>query len=106
VVISLQQTALLLQLGTALMSGRTDQPGLRGFFDVVGQAGAQAAPILFQMGIEKQKADREINAAALDLYFKQMEDMSDRSGPYVMVYQNYKTNDDGSLALNNHRKTY
>ena len=95
----LQQTALLLQIGTALMSGRTDQPGLRGFFDVVGQAGAQAAPILFQMGIEKQKADREINAAALDLYFKQMEDMSDRSGPYVMVYQNYKTNDDGSLSL-------
>ena len=74
------------------MSGRTDQPGLRGFFDVVGQAGAQAAPMLFQMGIEKQKADREINAAALDLYFKQMEDMSDRSGPYVMVYQNYKMN--------------
>ena len=95
----LQQTALLLQIGTALMSGRTDQPGLRGFFDVVGQAGAQAAPMLFQMGIEKQKADREINAAALDLYFKQMEDMSDRSGPYVMVYQNYKTNDDGSLSL-------
>ena len=29
---NLQQTALLLQLGTALMSGRTDQPGLRGFF--------------------------------------------------------------------------
>ena len=100
----LQQTALLLQLGTALMSGRTDQPGLRGFFDVVGQAGAQAAPLLFQMGIEKQKADREINAAALDLYFQHLDDQSDRSGPYVMVYQNYKTNDDGSLALNNQGK--
>ena len=95
----LQQTALLLQLGTALMSGRTDQPGLRGFFDVVGQAGAQTAPMLFQMGIEKQKADREINAAALDLYFSQMDKMSDRSGPYVQVYQNYKTNADGSLAI-------
>ena len=100
----LQQTALLLQLGTALMSGRTDQPGLRGFFDVVGQAGAQTAPLLFQMGIEKQKADREINAAALDLYFQHLDDQSDRSGPYVMVYQNYKTNDDGSLALNNKGK--
>ena len=95
----LQQTALLLQLGTALMSGRTDQPGLRGFFDVVGQAGAQTAPMLFEMGVQKQKADREINAAALDLYFQQMDDMSDRSGPYVQVYQNYKTNDDGSLAM-------
>jgi len=96
---SLQQTALLLQLGTALMSGRTDQPGLRGFFDVVGQAGAQTAPMLFQMGIEKQKAEREINAAALDLYFSQMDKMSDRSGPYVQVYQNFKTNADGSLAI-------
>ena len=95
----LQQTALLLQLGTALMSGRTDQPGLRGFFDVVGQAGAQTAPMLFEMGVQKQKADREINAAALDLYFQQMDDMSDRSGPYVQVYQNYKTNADGSLAM-------
>ena len=94
----LQSTALLLQLGTALMSGRTDQPGLRGFFDVVGQAGAQTAPMLFEMGVQKQKADREINAAALDMYFAQMDDMSDRSGPYMQVYQNYKTNDDGSLA--------
>jgi len=51
------------------------------------------------MGIEKQKADREINAAALDLYFSQMDKMSDRSGPYVQVYQNYKTNADGSLAI-------
>ena len=96
---SLQSTALLLQLGTALMSGRTDQPGLRGFFDVVGQAGAQAAPMLFEMGVQKQKAEREINAAALDLYFQQMDDMSDRSGPYVQVYQNYKTNADGSLSV-------
>jgi len=60
--------------------------------------------MLFQMGIEKQKADREINAAALDLYFQHLDDQSDRSGPYVMVYQNYKTNDDGSLALNNQGK--
>ena len=39
--------------------------------------------------MQKAKADREIGAAALDLYFQQMEDMQDRSGPYVMVYQNY-----------------
>jgi hypothetical protein len=55
--------------------------------------------MLFEMGVQKQKADREINAAALDLYFQQMDDMSDRSGPYVQVYQNYKTNADGSLAM-------
>ena len=83
----LQKVALLMQIGSSLMSGRTDQPGLRGFFDVVGQTGQQTAPLLFEMGVEKAKADREIGAAALDLYFEQMEDMQDRSGPYVMVYQ-------------------
>ena len=88
-----------MQIGSSLMSGRTDQPGLRGFFDVVGQTGQRTAPLLFEMGVEKAKADREIGAAALDLYFEQMEDMQDRSGPYVMVYQNYKTENDGSLSL-------
>jgi hypothetical protein len=95
----LQKVALLMQIGSSLMSGRTDQPGLRGFFDVVGQTGQRTAPLLFEMGIEKAKADREIGAAALDLYFENLEDMQDRSGPYVMVYQNYKTEDDGSLSL-------
>jgi hypothetical protein len=95
----LQKVALLMQIGSSLMSGRTDQPGLRGFFDVVGQTGQRTAPLLFEMGIEKAKADREIGAAALDLYFENLEDMQDRSGPYVMVYQNYKIEDDGSLSL-------
>ena len=95
----LQKVALLMQIGSSLMSGRTDQPGLRGFFDVIGQTGRQTAPLLFEMGVEKAKADREIGAAALDLYFENLEDMQDRSGPYVSVYQNYKTEDDGSLSL-------
>jgi hypothetical protein len=95
----LQKVALLMQIGSSLMSGRTDQPGLRGFFDVIGQTGRQTAPLLFEMGVEKAKADREIGAAALDLYFENLEDMQDRSGPYVGVYQNYKTETDGSLSL-------
>ena len=95
----LQKVALLMQIGSSLMSGRTDQPGLRGFFDVIGQTGRQTAPLLFEMGVEKAKADREIGAAALDLYFENLEDMQDRSGPYVGVYQNYKTEPDGSLSL-------
>ncbi len=95
----LQKVALLMQIGSSLMSGRTDQPGLKGFFDVIGQTGRQTAPLLFEMGVEKAKADREIGAAALDLYFENLEDMQDRSGPYVGVYQNYKTENDGSLSL-------
>ena len=43
----LQKVALLMQIGSSLMSGRTDQPGLRGFFDVIGQTGRQTAPLLF-----------------------------------------------------------
>ena len=97
----LQRTALLLQIGSALMSGRTDQPGLRGFFDVVGRTGMEVAPTLFEMGIERGKADREINAAALDLYFKELENMRDVSGPYVAVYQNYKTDGNGDLVIEN-----
>ena len=83
------------------MSGRTDQPGLRGFFDVVGRTGMEVAPTLFEMGIERGKADREINAAALDLYFKELENMRDVSGPYVAVYQNYKTDGNGDLVIEN-----
>ena len=95
----LQQSALLLQLGTALMSGRTNQPGLRGFFDVVGQAGSQTAPLLFEMGVQKQKAEREISSAALDLYFSELDKASDRSGQHVNVYQMYDINPDGSLKI-------
>ena len=95
----LQKVALLMQIGSSLMTGKTNQPGVRGFFDVIGQAGQQTAPLLFEMGLEKSRADREIGAAALDLYFQQLEDSQDRSGPYVMVYQNYKTNADGSLSI-------
>jgi len=96
---NLQQTALLLQLGSSLMSGRTDQPGLRGFFDVVGQAGAQTAPLLFEMGIQKQKADREISSAALDLYFSELDKQGDRSGKHLNVYQMYDVDPDGGIKL-------
>ena len=101
---NLQKSALLLQLGSSLMSGRTEQPGLRGFFDIVGQAGAQVAPTLFEMGIQKQKADREISSAALDLYFAEIEQSGDRSGKHLNVYQTYETNDDGQLRLDSNNK--
>ena len=51
----MQSLAMLLQVGSALMSGRTDQQGVAGFFDVVGQAGMQMAPTLFQMGVERKE---------------------------------------------------
>ena len=51
-------TAMLAQLGMALMTGKTMQGGVSGFLDVAGQAGLQVAPMMIQMGMEKSKQDR------------------------------------------------
>ena len=93
----MQQSAMLMQLGAALMAGKTREPGVNGFFEVVGNAAAQTAPMLFQMGAEKAKADRELTASAMELYFDEIEN-NKRTGPYVWVYKNnYKTNPDGTF---------
>ena len=46
----MQKSALLMQIGGMLMAGKSDDPGLRGFTEIVGQAGIQAAPMLFVSG--------------------------------------------------------
>ena len=90
---NMQSMAMLMQLGSALMSGKTMDRGMKGFMDVVGQAGMQTAPTLFQMGVEKGKAEREIGAAALNMYMSELDKSNDRSGPFTVVYENaYKTN--------------
>jgi hypothetical protein len=94
----MQSTALLMQLGSALMSGKSLDPGLKGFMDIVGQAGMQVAPTLFQMGVEKGKAEREIGAAALNMYMSELDKMQDRSGPFTVVYENlYKTDKNNQM---------
>jgi len=95
----MQKNALLLQLGSALMSGKSLDPGLKGFMEVVGQAGMQVAPTLFQMGVEKGKAEREIGAAALNLYMNQLDQSGDRSGPLTVAYENiYKTDGNNNFV--------
>jgi hypothetical protein len=95
----MQKTGLLLQLGSALMAGKSMDPGLKGFMEVVGQAGMQVAPTLFQMGVEKGKSEREIGAAALNLYMDQLDKASDRSGPLTVAYENvYKTDGNKNLV--------
>ena len=83
----LQNLALLMQVGSSLMSGKTDQPGVAGFFDIIGKTGMQVAPMLFQMGVEKGKAEREIGAAALNMYMSELDKGQDRSGPFTVVYE-------------------
>ena len=97
----MQKMALLMNVGSALMSGRTDQPGIGGFFDVIGQTGMQTAPMLFEMGVEKGKAEREIGAAALNMYLSELDKSSDVSGPFTMIYENtYERGDDGRIQYN------
>jgi len=97
----LQNLALLMQVGSSLMTGKTDQPGVAGFFDIIGKTGMQVAPTLFQMGVEKGKAEREIGAAALNMYMAELDKGQDRSGPFTVVYENvYETDGDGGLVYN------
>jgi len=92
----MQKSALLMQIGGMLMAGKSDDPGLRGFTEIVGQAGIQAAPMLFEMGVEKGKSEREIGQAALQLYMSQMDD-NKRTGDFVAVWDNVYDMKDGAL---------
>lgn len=96
-----QNMALLMQVGSSLMSGKTDQPGLGGFFEVIGKTGMDVAPMLFQMGVEKGKSEREIGAAALNMYMNELDRGRDRSGPFTVVYENtYESDGAGGLKYN------
>ena len=97
----MQNLALLMSVGSSLMSGKTNDRGVMGFFDVIGQTGMQVAPMLFQMGVEKGKAEREIGAAALNMYMNELDRGRDRSGPFTVVYENtYQRDDDGRMKYN------
>ena len=95
----MQNLAMLMQVGSSLMSGKTNERGVMGFFDVIGQTGMQVAPMLFQMGVEKGKAEREIGAAALNMYMNELDRGRDRSGPFTVVYENtYERDDEGRMV--------
>jgi len=97
----MQNLALLMQVGSSLMTGKTNDRGVMGFFDIIGKTGMQVAPLLFQMGVEKGKAEREIGAAALNMYMSELDKSQDRSGPFTVVYENvYERNEDGGLVYN------
>ena len=98
----MQKMGMLVQLGSALMSGRSMDSGMKGFMDIVGQAGMQIAPTLFSMGVEKGKAEREIGAAALNMYMSELDTQSDRSGPIMLVSENiYKRGENNEIMYGN-----
>ena len=51
---------LLLQLAANLMTNRTDQPGFKGFLDVLGQAGQQVIPMAMALETQRRKDDLEL----------------------------------------------
>ena len=56
---------LLLQLAANLISGRTDQPGFKGFLDVVGQAGQNVIPMALALERSREEDEIEIKKALL-----------------------------------------
>ena len=95
----MQKAALLMQVGGMLMAGKSDDPGVKGFVDIVGQTAMQTAPMVFQMGVEQGKSEREIGQAALQLYMQDIEDQSKRTGDFVGVWANeYERGEDGTIV--------
>ena len=54
---------LLLQLASNLLSGKTDQQGVRGFLDVLGQAGKNVIPMA--LALEREREQDELTLAKL-----------------------------------------
>ena len=95
----MQKGALLMQVGGMLMAGKSDDPGVKGFVDIIGQTAMQTAPMLFQMGVEQGKSEREIGQAALQMYMQDVQDDSKRTGDFVGVWANeYERTGEGGIA--------
>ena len=56
---------LLLQLASNLLTGRTDQPGFKGFLDVLGKAGQNVIPLALALEDERRKDENELKKAML-----------------------------------------
>lgn len=57
---------LLLQLASNLISGRTDQPGFKGFLDVLSQAGNKTIPLALALEEQRREDERELKKALIN----------------------------------------
>jgi len=62
---SKSKNLLLLQLAANLISGRTDQPGFKGFLDVLGQAGQDVIPMAMSLNRAREEDELEIKKALI-----------------------------------------
>jgi hypothetical protein len=91
---------MLMQLGSALMTGKTLRGGLAGFFDVAGQSGLQILPQMLAISDRKNTRDQELALAAFQLV-QEANNQDDAFGPGkgTMIYPHqisYKMKEDGS----------
>ena len=94
----MQKQALLMNIGGMLMAGKSKDPGMAGFTEIIGQTAMATAPMLFQMGADQGKAEREIGQAAMQLYMEDLNEDDDRSGDFTAVWQNeYKRGENGEI---------
>jgi len=56
---------MLLQLASALLSGKTDQRGFTGFLDVLGQAGQKVIPLAIALDSERRKDEIDLTKAII-----------------------------------------
>ena len=63
---------LLLQLAANLMSNTTDQPGFKGFIDVLGQAGQQVIPMAMALEAERRDDEMELKKALINAQNKEV----------------------------------
>ena len=102
----MQKQALLMNIGGMLMAGKSKDPGMAGFTEIIGQTAMATAPMLFQMGAEQGKAEREIGQAAMQLYMEDLNEDDDRSGDFTAVWQNeYKRGDNGEIMYDQYTGT-
>lgn len=62
---------LLLQLASNLLSGKTEQQGVRGFLDVLGQAGKNVIPMALALERERERDELELTKLLLESGRKQ-----------------------------------
>ena len=89
-----------MQLGSALMTGKTLRGGLAGFFDVAGQAGLQVLPQMLAVSDRRNARDQELALAAFQLIQEQSTDDAWGPGKGSMIYPHkisYKMNEDGTF---------
>jgi hypothetical protein len=91
---------LLMQLGSALMTGKTLRGGLAGFFDIAGQAGLQILPQMLAISDRQNTRDQELALAAFQLVQEANNtDPAWGPGKGTMVYPHqihYKMKEDGT----------